>query len=129
MNLDGPFDFTNKENQHDTPEDGSDVNLKNFQQSQAASEPTEELKAPYVPPIVINNPTNVPQLLHTLSTLTDELGTGRIVASDKLKIFPPTSAAHRTITKKIEKDGLKSHILSLTMRRKLRLSLEVSHQR
>ncbi|GBN77514.1 hypothetical protein AVEN_268125-1 [Araneus ventricosus] len=76
------------------------LNLKNFQQTQTPQNEKERSikeKIPYIPPIVIDNLKNVPQLLQTLSGLTEELVTGRIISSDKLKIFPPTSEIHRKI--------------------------------
>ncbi|GBM38933.1 putative RNA-directed DNA polymerase from transposon X-element, partial [Araneus ventricosus] len=99
-------------------------NLKNFQQSQIPQNQKEcsiKEKIPYVPPIVIDNPKNVPQLLQTLSALTEEIVTGRMISSDKLKIFPPTSEAHRKIQRQITKDGLKSHTFELNDEKKIKI--------
>ncbi|GBN77948.1 hypothetical protein AVEN_115798-1 [Araneus ventricosus] len=113
-------DEISRSTQQDSPEKNSgkleNPNLKNFQQSQAPQNEKEcyiKEKIPYAPPIVIDNPKNVPQLLQTISALTEELVTGRIISSDKLKIFPPTSEAHRKIQRQITKDGLKPTPLKL----------------
>ncbi|GBM39012.1 putative RNA-directed DNA polymerase from transposon X-element, partial [Araneus ventricosus] len=99
-------------------------NLKNFQQSQIPQNQKEcsiKEKIPYFPPIVIDNPKNVPQLLQTLSALTEEIVTGRMISSDKLKIFPPTSEAHRKIQRQITKDGLKSRTFELNDEKKIKI--------
>ncbi|GBN69578.1 hypothetical protein AVEN_72542-1 [Araneus ventricosus] len=89
-------DEINRSTQQDSSEKNSgkleNPNLKNFQQSQTPQNEKEcsiKEKIPYVPPKVIDNPKNVPQLLQTLSALTEEIVTGRMISSDTLKIFPP----------------------------------------
>ncbi|GBN05498.1 putative RNA-directed DNA polymerase from transposon X-element, partial [Araneus ventricosus] len=118
----------NRSTQQDSSEKNSgkleNPNLKNFQQSQTPQNEKEcsiKEKIPYVPPIVIDNPKNVPQLLQTLSALTEEIVTGRMISSDKLKIFPPTSEAHRKIQRQITKDGLKSHTFELNDEKKIKI--------
>ncbi|GBM65129.1 hypothetical protein AVEN_185771-1 [Araneus ventricosus] len=46
--------------------------------------------------------------------------------NDKLKIFPPTPEAHKTIQNKIIQDGMKSHTYELMMKNKLKFSSEAS---
>ncbi|GBM99420.1 Nucleic-acid-binding protein from transposon X-element [Araneus ventricosus] len=117
-------DEINRSTQQDSSGKLENPNLKNFQQSQTPQNENEcsiKEKIPYVPPIVIDNPKNVPQLLQTLSALTEEIVTGRMISSDKLKIFPPTSEAHRKIQKQITKDGLKSHTFELNDEKKIKI--------
>ncbi|GBM13873.1 hypothetical protein AVEN_44127-1 [Araneus ventricosus] len=113
-------DEINRFTQEDSSEKNSGKqdkpNLKNFQQSEIPENEKESSikeRIPYVPPVVIDNPINVPQILQTLSALTEELFTGRMISSDKLKIFLPTSEAHHKIQRQITKDGLKIHTFEL----------------
>lgn len=107
----------------DPPLNENEITLKHFQQNKPTnSDPkvSVEQKSLYVPPIIIDDPKNGTELLKTLTTLTQEVITGRMV-NGKLKIYPPTSNAHRAITKKIEQDGIKAHTYELNDEKKIKV--------
>ncbi|GBN21606.1 hypothetical protein AVEN_254277-1 [Araneus ventricosus] len=86
----------------------SEINLRSFESSQpgaaTANNSNNANKSRYVPPIYIDNPKNVPQLLDLISEITKEKITGRMMNNDKLKIFSPRPEAHKTIQNKITQD-------------------------
>ncbi|GBO40428.1 RNA-directed DNA polymerase from mobile element jockey, partial [Araneus ventricosus] len=116
-NQQGLFSHTSK-----TP---SEINLRSFQNSQpgpsTANNSNNANKSRYVPPIYIDNPKNVPQLLDLLSEITKEKITGRMMNNDKLKIFPPTPEAHKAIQNKITQDGMKSHTYELNDEKQIKV--------
>ncbi|GBN60348.1 hypothetical protein AVEN_162490-1 [Araneus ventricosus] len=63
------------------------------------------------------------ELLQTFSALTEDIVTGLVISSDKLKLFPPTIEAHRKIQRQITKDGLKSHTFELNDEKKIKIVL------
>ncbi|GBN74843.1 hypothetical protein AVEN_166004-1 [Araneus ventricosus] len=103
----------------------SEINLRSFQNSQpgpsTANNSNNANKSRYVPPIYIDNPKNVPQLLDLLSEITKEKITGRMMNNDKLKIFPPTPEAHKAIQNKITQDGMKSHTYELNDEKQIKV--------
>ncbi|GBN74463.1 hypothetical protein AVEN_235917-1 [Araneus ventricosus] len=108
----------------------SQINLRSFQNSQpgpaTANNSNNANKSRYVPPIYIDNPKNVPQLLDLLSEITKEKITGRLMNNDKLKILPPTPEAHKTIQNEITQDDYNLIHMNLKMKNKLKLSSEAS---
>ncbi|GBN87482.1 hypothetical protein AVEN_28751-1 [Araneus ventricosus] len=101
----------------DVPATADCINLKIFQNSQLppleVNVPSSQVNVPksrYVPPIFLDIPKNVPQLLAVLSDLTKERITGSMVANNKVKIFPQlVILTDRAIQTEITSDGLKSH--------------------
>ncbi|GBM27726.1 Nucleic-acid-binding protein from transposon X-element [Araneus ventricosus] len=105
----------------------SKINLRSFQNSQpgpaTAKNSNNANKSRYVPPIYIDNPKNVPQLLDLLSEITKEKITGCIMNNDKLKIFPPTPEAHKTTQNKITQDDMKSHTYELNDEKQIKVDI------
>ncbi|GBM87190.1 hypothetical protein AVEN_78702-1 [Araneus ventricosus] len=103
----------------------SQINLRNFQNNQpgpaTANNSNNANKSKYVPSIYIDNHKNVPQLLDLLSEITKEKITGRMMNNDKLKIFPPTPEAHKTIQNKIIQDGMKSRTYELNDEKQIKV--------
>ncbi|GBN21841.1 hypothetical protein AVEN_226089-1 [Araneus ventricosus] len=103
----------------------SQINLRNFQNNKpgpaTANNSNNANKSKYVPPIYIDNHKNVPQLLDLLSEITKEKITGRMMNNDKLKIFPPTPEAHKTIQNEIIQDGMKSRTYELNDEKQIKV--------
>ncbi|GBN59733.1 hypothetical protein AVEN_64614-1 [Araneus ventricosus] len=71
-------------------------------QSQQPPQP----KKKYVPPIIIDDPSNTAQLIKSLMSLTI-LKLKANLSNNRLKVFPTSAEAHRTIQKEITKKNLK----------------------
>ncbi|GBO02101.1 hypothetical protein AVEN_164355-1, partial [Araneus ventricosus] len=74
-------------------------------QSQQPHQP----KKKHVPPIIIDDPSNTVQLIKSFNELTDSKVEGKLLSNNRLKVFPTSAEAHRTIRKEITKK-----ILNLT---------------
>ncbi|GBL86438.1 Nucleic-acid-binding protein from transposon X-element [Araneus ventricosus] len=78
-------------------------------------------KRHYIPPIIIDNPSNATQLIKSFNELTMKPVEGRMISKDRFKVFPPDADAHRAIQKSIKDNNLKSHTFELEEERQLKV--------
>ncbi|GBL88885.1 hypothetical protein AVEN_179779-1 [Araneus ventricosus] len=67
------------------------------------SQQPPQSKKKYVPPIIIDDPSNTAQLIKSFNELTDSKVEGKLLSNNRLKVFPTSAEAHRTIQKEITK--------------------------
>ncbi|GBO07199.1 Nucleic-acid-binding protein from transposon X-element [Araneus ventricosus] len=93
-------------------------------QSQQPPQP----KKKYVPPIIIDDPSNTAQLIKSFNELTDSKVEGKLLSNNRLKVFPTSAEAHRTIQKEITKKNLKSHTFEMEDERQLKVVIRGLHE-
>ncbi|GBO13196.1 hypothetical protein AVEN_47864-1 [Araneus ventricosus] len=86
-------------------------------QSQLPPQP----KRKYVPPIIIDDPSNTAQLIKSFNELTDSKVEGKLLPNSRLKVFPTSADAHRTIQEELTKKNLKSHTFEMEGECQLRI--------
>ncbi|GBM62167.1 hypothetical protein AVEN_56795-1 [Araneus ventricosus] len=79
------------------------------QATQQASSSHAPKKKTYIPPIIVDKPSNTTELLKKFNELSDAEVEARTISADRLKLFPPYAASHREIRKNIKENSLKSH--------------------
>ncbi|GBN97937.1 hypothetical protein AVEN_150286-1 [Araneus ventricosus] len=71
----------------------------------------------YVPPIVIDDPTNILTPLENFSKISNTTITGKMLLNNRLKIFPPTDDAHPAMQRQIKDEKSVHTLLNFVMKK------------